>query len=121
MNKVICDICGTSYPDTADQCPICGYSRDLNGDNILEETVAPAGYNKLTSRQMLTIANANLDAIFDGGTYSKGSGVQVVNKTGSMLPETGAEGTVLFITFGTIVVLGTGVLLVTKKRMGMIQ
>lgn len=35
MSKVICDICGTSYPDTADRCPICGYSRDLNGDNIL--------------------------------------------------------------------------------------
>ena len=24
MDKVICDICGTSYPATADQCPICG-------------------------------------------------------------------------------------------------
>ena len=35
MNKVICDICGTSYPDTADRCPICGYAKDLNGDNIL--------------------------------------------------------------------------------------
>lgn len=37
MNKVICDICGTSYPDTAEQCPICGYSRDLGtllGDEI---------------------------------------------------------------------------------------
>lgn len=41
MNKVICDICGTSYPDTADQCPICGYSRELNGDNILEDIAAP--------------------------------------------------------------------------------
>lgn len=29
MSKVICDICGTTYPDTADQCPICGCSRDL--------------------------------------------------------------------------------------------
>lgn len=28
MNKVICDICGTSYPDTSDQCPICGCSRN---------------------------------------------------------------------------------------------
>lgn len=25
MSKVICDVCGTSYPDTATQCPICGY------------------------------------------------------------------------------------------------
>lgn len=36
MNKVICDICGTSYPDTAESCPICGYSR-IFGDDIPEE------------------------------------------------------------------------------------
>lgn len=39
MSKIICDICGTTYPDTADQCPICGCSRDaaaeLAGDDIL--------------------------------------------------------------------------------------
>lgn len=29
MNKVICDICGTSYPDSSDRCPICGCSREL--------------------------------------------------------------------------------------------
>ena len=27
MSKVICEICGTTYPDTADSCPICGYAR----------------------------------------------------------------------------------------------
>lgn len=29
MGKVICDICGTQYLDTADQCPICGYAREI--------------------------------------------------------------------------------------------
>lgn len=24
MSKIICDVCGTAYPDTATQCPICG-------------------------------------------------------------------------------------------------
>ncbi len=24
MSKVICDVCGTTYPDTASSCPICG-------------------------------------------------------------------------------------------------
>ena len=42
MSKVICEICGTSYPETADSCPICGYSRDLGAaflddDFLLEE------------------------------------------------------------------------------------
>lgn len=92
-----------------------------NGIYYLEETVAPAGYNKLTARKEFTIADGNLDSVFNEGIYSTGSGVHVVNKTGTMLPETGGMGTVLFITFGTMVVLATGVLLVTKKRMSMIR
>ncbi len=57
-----------------------------------------------------------MDAVFNGEIYSTGSGVHVVNKTGSMLPETGGIGTLLFTIFGGTTVLGTGVVLVTKKR-----
>ncbi len=92
-----------------------------NGVYYLEETAAPAGYNKLTSRKEFTIADASLDAVYNDGIYSTGSGVHVVNKTGSMLPETGGTGTILFIAFGALVVMGAGVLLVTKKRMSMIK
>ena len=92
-----------------------------NGTYYLEETEAPDGYNKLTARQKFIISDSNLDATFNGEIYSTGSGVHVTNKTGTMLPETGGMGTVLFVTFGTIVVLGAGVLLVTKKRMSMIR
>ena len=31
MSKIICDVCGTRYPETADQCPICGHIRDASG------------------------------------------------------------------------------------------
>ena len=92
-----------------------------NGTYYLEETVAPAGYNKLTARQKFIISDGNLDAVFNNGIFSTGSGVHVVNKTGTMLPETGAMGTLLFIAFGMVVMIGTGLLLVTKKRMSMIQ
>lgn len=27
MSKIICEICGTAYPETSTQCPICGYVR----------------------------------------------------------------------------------------------
>ncbi len=92
-----------------------------NGTYYLEETVAPDGYNKLSARQKFIVSDSNLDAIYNNGIYSTGSGVHVVNKTGSMLPETGGMGTVLFIALGALVVIGTGVLLVTKKRMSMIE
>ncbi len=47
MSKVICDICGTTYPETAEQCPICGCSRDLGAqlmedDLLLEEQRGPS-------------------------------------------------------------------------------
>ena len=27
MSKIICDVCGTSYPETEVQCPICGTAK----------------------------------------------------------------------------------------------
>lgn len=36
MSKIICDICGTSYPDTAECCPICGCTNDATG-SLFEE------------------------------------------------------------------------------------
>ena len=92
-----------------------------NGTYYLEETVAPDGYNKLTARQKFIISDANLDATFNGEIYSTGSGVHVVNKTGSMLPETGGLGTLLFTVLGGTAALGTGVVLVTKKRVSKIE
>ena len=37
MSKIICDVCGTRYPDTAEQCPICGHIR--NGAGKVAEDV----------------------------------------------------------------------------------
>lgn len=34
MEKIICDICGTSYPEKLDNCPVCGCSKDF----LLEDT-----------------------------------------------------------------------------------
>lgn len=91
----------------------------------LEETKAPAGYNPLSERKEVDLSDGNLNLIENAlkdEKYDNGDGgVQVENKTGSMLPETGAAGTVMFAAIGTVVVLGAGVLLVTKKRMNMIR
>ena len=43
MNKIICDICGTTYPETSDCCPICGSTQDLSeemlGEDLLDEGI----------------------------------------------------------------------------------
>ena len=91
-----------------------------NGTYYLEETVAPTGYNKLTARQRFIISDANLDKVFNDGIFSTGSGVHVINKTGSILPETGGLGTTLFCVIGGMVMLACGVVLFTRKRMAQI-
>ena len=34
MNKIVCNVCGTSYPENASQCPICGFSRSPESTDI---------------------------------------------------------------------------------------
>lgn len=80
------------------------------GTYYLEEVVSPEGYNKLTSKQKVEVKGKNNDNSFHINNIS------VVNYTGSLLPETGGIGTMLFITFGLILILGFGLLLVTKLR-----
>lgn len=38
MSKIICDVCGTSYPDTATQCPICGCVRPGEAKSVMGDT-----------------------------------------------------------------------------------
>ena len=38
MSKIICDVCGTSYPETGTQCPICGCVRSSDAVTISGDT-----------------------------------------------------------------------------------
>lgn len=40
MSKIICDICGTSYAETAKQCPICGCVRPGDVQRVTNEVTA---------------------------------------------------------------------------------
>ena len=59
MSKIICDVCGTSYPETATQCPICGCVRP--GD-----VVTVAGNTEGAESQP-----ANSYTYVKGGRFSK--------------------------------------------------
>lgn len=82
----------------------------------LKEVTPPAGYNKLTSPIEIRIDNDGKIYI-NGSTEANLEDVKVENKTGSILPSTGGMGTTLFYIFGAILVVGSGVVLITKKRM----
>lgn len=111
---------GTAIVVTGGSATITGL--DGNTTYYLEETVAPSGYNKLSGRKAFTIGTTNLKASFDSNeVYTPGTGVQIVNKTGSLLPGTGGFGTMMFTLIGAILVIGTGILLVVNKRMSKIS
>ena len=81
----------------------------------LTETKQPDGYNKLSKAVKIVIDEEGKITVDDGETSTKL--VEVENKTGSLLPSTGGMGTTLFYIFGAILVIGSGVVLITKKRM----
>ena len=77
----------------------------------LKEVVSPEGYNKLTSPVEFRVNGKTNDTIIERTL------VNVINYTGSELPETGGIGTKLFITSGLSLVLICGLVLVTKLRL----
>ena len=97
-------------PKTTDSNGAASFDGLANGTYYLEETEAPAGYNKLTQPVEVTV---------NGGTTEAALSVtaEVANNTGALLPSTGGMGTTIFYVLGSILAVGAIVLLVTKKRM----
>lgn len=86
------------------------------GTYFLKEIEAPKGYNKLTSSIQITVkqtTSGTKEIIVNGDTAKK---VEVENNTGSLLPSTGGMGTTLIYLVGAALVLGSGIVLATKKN-----
>ena len=97
---------------------------------FLKETKAPDGYELLLDPIYVTVTatystvgvtgmTVDTDAL-GGGTVDVANGtvtITVVNHKGNVLPETGGMGTTLFYLAGSIMAVGAGILLITKKRM----
>ena len=98
------------------------------GTYYLEETEAPAGYNKLTEPIEVEItATTSVTSGSETVQYKNSSEtsytpatdatVKVLNNAGTQLPSTGGIGTTLFYVIGGGLMAVAAVLLVTKKRM----
>ena len=109
-----------------------------SGTYNLKETVAPSGYktpdkafkveltattknnqnwDDFTASKALTDLTVKLDG--KDGTVDENKGIGTVtvgNSSGSTLPSTGGIGTTIFYVAGGVLVVGAGVLLITKKR-----
>lgn len=85
-----------------------------SGTYELVEKEPPKGYNKLPGFVEITIDE---DGKVSYNTETNATWVKVENKSGSLLPSTGGRGTTLFYILGAILVVGSGVVLITKKRM----
>lgn len=82
------------------------------GTYYLTETKQPAGYNKLSGPVTVVIDETGLVKVGE----SEANPVKVLNKTGTVLPSTGGAGTTMIYLIGGALVLGSGVVLVTKRR-----
>lgn len=83
------------------------------GTYYLKETEAPKGYNLLKTIQKIEILEDGSIKLND--TENKGN-VRVQNNKGSLLPSTGGMGTTLIYLIGGALVLGSGIVLMNKKR-----
>lgn len=90
------------------------------GTYKLEETAAPAGYNQLIKDITIVLkedGSATIDDAASTPEAVRSLTAGVANSTGTMLPETGGIGTVIFVALGALAVICAGVFLVTNKRM----
>ena len=107
-----------------------------DGTYYLKEVQELSGYNKINDVTVVISANTNngdngngavtelgslaVTANGQSGTSNTGNGtaeITIANNKGSQLPETGGIGTTIFYVVGVVLMLGAGVLLITKRRM----
>lgn len=104
-----------------------------DGDYKLVETTVPAGYNKMDDVEFTISATHEADAAdpalksLSGGKLGDGvisTGLieePVTNYTGTVLPSTGAQGTMMLIGGGSVLIVLAAVFMITRKKMSVYE
>lgn len=96
-----------------------------DGDYKLVETTVPAGYNKMEDKEFTisaehdvnqTVLTSTLGTVADGTITDK-----VTNLTGTVLPSTGAKGTMMLIGGGSVLIVLAAVFMITRKKMSIYE
>ena len=99
-----------------------------SGTYVLSETVVPAGYNGIEDIEFTITTSFNGEKVatfdVDNGFVVEKNGTEptgyvladIINNEGIILPETGGIGSTIFYVLGTILLLGSAVVIITKKR-----
>ena len=88
---------------------------------VLHEKTAPDGYNLAEDTPVATTTLVPINGTITDVANKIGNDdtgvVSVVNSTGSELPSTGGIGTTIFYIVGALLVIGCGIVLISRKRM----
>lgn len=96
-----------------DKGAVTAFTGLAGGEYTLVENTVPSGYNKAAD-QTFTVETTGET------TYTEANLVQtasVANNAGTELPSTGGMGTTIFYVLGTILVIGAGMVLISRRRM----
>lgn len=86
------------------------------GTYYLKEIEAPKGYNLLANAVEIQITQDGKVNVKKGTNFEEVTKVGVQNKSGTLLPHTGGAGTTMIYLVGALLVLGSGVVLASKRR-----
>lgn len=127
VQEAIANTENVKYTATVSENGELTFSGLAAGTYKITEIKAPAGYNRLETPIEVTIGwtapttgSTDCTWTYTGTDLVGGKNINqitVVNNKGMELPSTGGIGTTIFYVAGAILVLGAGVVLVTRKRM----
>ena len=108
-----------------------------DGNYKLEEKTVPDGYNKMNDIEFtitathdiesddpaLTALTSTLGEVVstDDGKFTGVIQDDIINQTGTVLPETGAMGTMMLITGSTVLIMVAAVFMITRKKMSIYE
>ena len=87
------------------------------GYNLLDKPVPVVITDTTTKNEAGAITAISHTVTIDGKASTEAAPATIENQSGTVLPSTGGIGTTIFYVLGAVLVIGAGVVMVTRRRM----